>query len=182
MPPRLRGSQIRCLPFSDEKAYCNPDFCKDLKGFMESQRDYRDDVGLLKARMVSLASSEAAHAYVGSLCGFYFFVMGQSACVSHPEWDSQDAEELAGYLHQRKINLVADSFGHYERMWDMERTVRIQCLFTSLESMLDKLDTLAELLDRYREERAEHGATHGKEKESRIKPAPPQLRFGPLPP
>lgn len=139
---------------------------------MELQRDYRDDVGLLKARMVSLASSDAAHAYVGSLSGFYFFVMGQSACISHPEWDSQDAEELAGYLRRRKINLVADSFGHYERMWDMERNVRIQCLFTSLESMLDKLDSLGDLLLRYREERAEHGASHGKESESRLDLAP----------
>ena len=52
----------------------------------------------------------------------------------------------------------------------MERTVRIQCLFTSLDSMLNKLDTLAELLARYREEQAEHGAPHGKEKETRLPP------------
>ena len=151
---------------------------------MESQRDFRDDVEPLKARMVSLASSEAAHAYAGSLCGFYFFVMGQSACVSHPEWDSQDAEDLADFLHQRKINLVADSFGHYERMWDMDRTVHIQCLFTSLDSMLNNLDSLAEFLDLYREERAEHGTSHGTGKgdRSRLDSDPSHLRSGPFRP
>ena len=77
---------------------------------------------------------------------------------------------------------MSDSFGHYEQMWEMERTVRIQCLFTSLESMLDKLESIADLLFRYREERAEHGASHGKESESRLDLASHESEFGQLPP
>ncbi len=127
------------------------------------KRNDHVDLQLLKARLMGLASSGANHAYAGSLCGFYLFVMAQSACISHPEWDSRDAEDLADFLRQRKINLLVDSFGHYENMWNMDQRVNINCLYASLDSVVGHLDSLAEYLELYRKQQAEDGVSHSKD-------------------
>ena len=109
----------------------------------------------LRSCLFSLASTGAHHAYAGSLQGCYVFVYAQSACISHPEWDSRDAENLAKFLRERKINLLMDAFGHYESLWDMESTIRINCLYASLETIAGNLEYLAEYLLDYRTQKAQ---------------------------
>ena len=122
---------------------------------LKAQAVSRSALALLKSRLISLASTGAYHAYAGSLQGFYIFVYAQSACIGHPEWNSRDAENLAKFLRERKINLLMDAFGHYESLWDMESTIRINCLYASLETIVGNLEYLAEYLQDYRTQKAQ---------------------------
>jgi hypothetical protein len=124
---------------------------------LKAQAVSRSELALLKNSLISLASTGAYHAYAGSLQGFYIFVYAQSACISHPEWDSRDAENLAKFLRERKINLLMDTFGHYESLWDIKSTIRISCLYASLETIVGNLEYLAEYLQDYRTLKAQKG-------------------------
>ena len=124
---------------------------------VKAQAVSQSELARLKSCLFSLASTGAYHAYAGSLQGFYIFVYAQSACISHPEWGSQDAENLAKFLRERKINLLMDAFGHYESLWDMESTIRINCLYASLETIVSNLEYLGEYLQDYRTQKAQKG-------------------------
>ena len=123
---------------------------------IEASRDLKDDLETLQARLDSPIRGQAGgHSFAGKLCGFYVFTMGDSACVSHPEWSQQDAFELCDFLRQEEMYLLADTFGHYEALWEVEKPVPIYCAYSSMERLFGDPQKLTALLEAFRERRLE---------------------------
>ncbi|MBI2165296.1 MAG: hypothetical protein HYU29_02690 [Chloroflexi bacterium] len=120
----------------------------------EAARDLMGDLTTLRRRLKAPIRPRATgHSFAGKLCGFYVFVMGESACISHPEWSQRDAMELCGFLGQQQFRLLVDTFGHYESLWQVSRQVDIYCTYGALGSIFDNLERLVGCLEEFKEQR-----------------------------